>query len=106
MLFGVERNTLAWGTLQVQRSETLPSGESLGDRVRRLRKARRWKQADLADKVGVDRVAVSNWERGKYEPKGAHLVKLADVLRADSDEAGWHRRSGLRCRDHRSCAIV
>jgi transcriptional regulator with XRE-family HTH domain len=49
----------------------------LGRRVKRLRKRRGWKQADLAAHSGLGRVFLSNLERGKHNPKLKTLQILA-----------------------------
>jgi len=41
--------------------------KSIGDRIRDLRDRRGFKQQELADKIGVSRQVLSNWERG-YTP--------------------------------------
>jgi transcriptional regulator with XRE-family HTH domain len=43
--------------------------DSLGDRIRRLRKERGWTQQALADKAGCSKRAISYYERdGRYPP--------------------------------------
>ena len=37
----------------------------LGDRIRKLRKARGWTQVEMAEKVGIDRSFLADVERGK-----------------------------------------
>ena len=37
----------------------------LGDRIRKLRKKRGWTQAEMAEKVGIDRSFLADVERGK-----------------------------------------
>jgi putative transcriptional regulator len=52
------------------------------NRLRELRAAREWSQADLAEKLGVSRQTVNAIETGKYDPslplafKAARLFKL------------------------------
>lgn len=36
---------------------------------------------DLADRVGVSRVAVSHWRIGKFTPRQYHVKRIADALR-------------------------
>ena len=43
-------------------------------------------QKGLAEKLGVDQSAVSFWETGKRAPRGAKLLRLADVLNCSIDE--------------------
>jgi putative transcriptional regulator len=38
------------------------------NRLRELRAARRWSQADLADRLGVSRQTVNALETGRYDP--------------------------------------
>lgn len=52
----------------------------LGERLIRLRKAKKWTQTDLADKCGVSRNSIVNWETEKREPKIGDIQKLAEVL--------------------------
>ena len=43
-------------------------------------------QKELAEKLGVDQSAVSFWETGKRAPRGAKLIRLANVLDCSIDE--------------------
>jgi transcriptional regulator with XRE-family HTH domain len=57
-----------------------------GKKLRRLRQRRLWLIADLADKSGVHRNLISNYELGKA---GAHpdtIRKLADALEVEPHE--------------------
>jgi transcriptional regulator with XRE-family HTH domain len=38
--------------------------QTMGERIRLLREARGWTQAELAERVGVSRGAVAQWEGG------------------------------------------
>lgn len=42
-------------------------------------------QIQLAKKVGVSGVTISQWESGDYSPKGKNLYKLADALECSPD---------------------
>ena len=55
--------------------------EHIGKRIAELRKKRKLLQSELAEMVGVSRVAVSNWETGKAMPKSGYLPKLAKALK-------------------------
>lgn len=44
---------------------------ALGDRIRRLREQRRWSQQQLADALRVSTKTVSNWERGRNDPRNS-----------------------------------
>ena len=48
--------------------------------IRQWRGIRGWSQETLAQKAGVSRVNVANWESGKYLPRGKNLVSLAKAL--------------------------
>lgn len=37
-------------------------------------------QESLAKKLGINRVSISQWERGDTSPKGNNLVRLAEIL--------------------------
>lgn len=50
----------------------------LGNRVRKLRLKRGWYQVDLAAHSGINRVAISNLERGKQEARLKTLKALAE----------------------------
>ncbi|MFI3229026.1 MAG: helix-turn-helix transcriptional regulator [Bacillota bacterium] len=39
----------------------------------------------LADKVGVNKSAVSFWESGTNEPKASYIIKLAEVFNVSTD---------------------
>lgn len=52
---------------------------TLGDRMRKARVAAGLEQADLAKRVGVSRPTVSQWERGRSEPRATQLLAWADA---------------------------
>ncbi|WP_327069242.1 helix-turn-helix transcriptional regulator [Kitasatospora sp. NBC_01302] len=54
---------------------------SPGER-RRLRKESGLSQQDIAEVVGVNRAAVSQWERGVRTPRGPLLDRYVEALRA------------------------
>jgi transcriptional regulator with XRE-family HTH domain len=49
----------------------------LGDRIRRLRKARGWTQVEMAEKVGIDRSFLADVERGKRNVSILNLDLIA-----------------------------
>jgi transcriptional regulator with XRE-family HTH domain len=51
----------------------------IATRIRNRRQELGWLQQELADRVGVDRVTVSNWETGKQKPE-RYIGKLEQVL--------------------------
>ena len=61
-------------------------GESLGQRIRRLRKARGLTQSELGDQLGISMRAVCSYERDECEPPAHILVPLSEVLACDIAE--------------------
>ena len=59
--------------------------EKVGAYIMILRKARKYTQQKLADKLGVSHQAVSNWERGESMPDIAILPGLAAALGTTTD---------------------
>jgi len=55
--------------------------------IRDLRKKAGFTQGELADKTGVSRSAVYDWESGKYPPTDANkIAALEDVLHLERGE--------------------
>lgn len=50
------------------------------NRLRELRAARRWSQADLADRCGVSRQAVNAIETGRHDPSLPLAFAIADAF--------------------------
>ena len=48
------------------------------NRLRERRAARRWSQADLADRLGVSRQTVNALENGRYDPSLPLAFKIAE----------------------------
>lgn len=53
--------------------------EDLPDRLRRSRKRAGWDQEEIADRLGIHRRTVANYEGGKTEPGRALLVAWASL---------------------------
>lgn len=53
--------------------------ESLGMRLKRLRKARNWKQREVAERLSVTEVSVTRWETDDQVPRGPDIKRLADL---------------------------
>jgi transcriptional regulator with XRE-family HTH domain len=59
---------------------------TIGEKIRELRKEKKWMQKRLAEKVGVTTNMVSMWELDKYEPSIFNCIVLADVFDVTLDE--------------------
>lgn len=64
----------------------LPPPESLGRRIARLRGDRGWTQADLAERIGISRVAVSHLETDLNIPSERTVTLLAGLFRTEPHE--------------------
>ena len=53
---------------------------NIGERLRAARKEKGLTQSELADRLGISFVGVSQWESGKRNPKKETLIRLAAVL--------------------------
>lgn len=58
----------------------------LGANVAALRKARKWTQSDVAERVGVDTETISRFERGATLPSLLTLEKISKSLRVGVGE--------------------
>ena len=58
----------------------------LGERIRKLRKAKGWRQIDLAQHSGVHEVHISDLERGSREVGLKTLFALSQALNVKLDE--------------------
>ncbi|SFX07574.1 helix-turn-helix domain-containing protein [Marinospirillum alkaliphilum] len=56
--------------------------KKLGERIKRLRRARNMTQQQLAELLGIDQGAVSRWERGHIMPSARYRQELERVLQA------------------------
>lgn len=52
----------------------------IGQKIKVLRKARGLTQQQLADRLGLQRATISNYEIGRRTPHLSELSRLADVL--------------------------
>lgn len=59
--------------------------QTIGSRIRELRKRFKMSQKDLAKKVGVSYVSISQWERDENNPKGENLINLVVALKSSPD---------------------
>jgi transcriptional regulator with XRE-family HTH domain len=59
---------------------------SLGQRIAMLRKERGYTQFELASKIGINRVLISDYERDKIRPHYEIIIHLAIALEVTTDE--------------------
>lgn len=50
------------------------------NRLKELRKSRKMTRVELAEKIGVTKLTILNWEHGTHEIKGSNAKKLADIF--------------------------
>lgn len=55
------------------------------DKIKALREAKDWTQADLARKLSITRNGVNSWEQGLSMPSPACLVDLAKAFSVSTD---------------------
>lgn len=53
---------------------------TIGEKIRLMRKSRKWTQTELGDKIGVSNKVISKWEKGIAKPKMNSITKLTEVL--------------------------
>lgn len=86
-------------------------GESLGERLHRLRKLRGFTQSELAARLGVSKPTVWAWEQGRARPIEERLDAIAEALGVTSAELRPPRATpGLpelvaRCREQIAAAV-
>lgn len=57
----------------------------VGERIKKLRRNKKWTQVDLAERIGVSSQVISNWEREYTDPDPADFSKLASVFGVSTD---------------------
>ncbi len=55
------------------------------EKIKELREARGWTQAELARRMGITRNGVNSWEQGLSMPSPACLVELAKTFSVSTD---------------------
>ena len=76
---------------------------SLGNNIHIKRKETGITQEDLANRLGVSRQAVSDWERDVKKPETQNLINLAKLLDASLD---WLCADELVVAEHRVTRFV
>jgi transcriptional regulator with XRE-family HTH domain len=62
------------------------TGETIGQRLARLRRERGMTQVELAQRLGVAQPVVSDYERGELRLHGQLIIKLSEILGVSSEE--------------------
>ncbi len=57
----------------------------IAEKIKSLRNARGWSQAELARRLNITRNGVNSWEQGLSTPSPAFLVELARVFSVSTD---------------------
>ena len=57
--------------------------DTVGDRLRKIRKARGYTQKYVAEQAGIHEVLYRRYEHGDRNPKESTLIKIAQVLEVD-----------------------
>jgi transcriptional regulator with XRE-family HTH domain len=68
--------------------------ETLGERLKRLRKARGYTQVALANAIGIIQELVSTYERDKLRLHADMVVRFAQALEVSADELLGMKRDG------------
>lgn len=63
--------------------------ESLRNRLRELRTARGWTQAELALRIGVSRKTINTIENGVFVPSTVLTLRLAEALGERVEKLFW-----------------
>lgn len=57
-----------------------PDKQTLGEKIRRCRKAKGMSQQKLAEEMGIQYQSVQDWERGKTRPSLDKVVRLCEIF--------------------------
>jgi transcriptional regulator with XRE-family HTH domain len=64
----------------------MDSNETIGKRIARLRNEKGYTQLQLAEKIGIVRILISDYERGKIRLYDEMLARFAVALEVTTDE--------------------
>lgn len=62
-----------------------PAAVALSERIKQLRKERKWSQGELAAKINADAGQISRYENGHIAPSADAIVRLAEALDVSCD---------------------
>lgn len=68
------------------KNHTYEINEMLKDVLKEAREARKLKQTEVAEYVGVTPQTYMKWENGKNEPKASNIKLLAEILKVSESE--------------------
>lgn len=63
----------------------MTSTESMGKRIKKIRKGKKWTQKKLADKIGTTHCSISTWEEGKRNMSVYYFARLCMALEVSAD---------------------
>lgn len=69
---------------------------SVGSQIKAARKDQKLTQAELAEKVGVDRVQIGQWESKKRNPRTKNFNKIAEALNMSPEELMNYKTPGRK----------
>lgn len=58
----------------------------IGEKIRVARVTRKWRQSDLAAKIGCTQAYIGILERGECEPGWRIVCRIADIFRMSLDD--------------------
>jgi transcriptional regulator with XRE-family HTH domain len=82
----IETSFWAMEVAELARRTERHSGETVGERLARIRRERGITQAELAEKLGLAQPNVSDYERGILRLNADLILKLTDILKVSADE--------------------
>ncbi len=65
---------------------TTSQTETIGQRLARLRKEKGYTQVELAEKLGLIQVQISDYERGRCKMNAETAMRIAKILKITADE--------------------
>lgn len=63
----------------------MTSAELIGERIRKIRKGKKWTQKKLADKIGTSICVISKWETGERYMNTFNLINICEALNTSAD---------------------
>ena len=57
----------------------------LGKRINELRLAHGWNQVQLAERLGISKQTISNWENDNIQPSVEMLMRIAKLFHVSTD---------------------